>query len=136
MWFWWFMLVSNLMIPLLMLGIGHHYIKKDPGVINQVIGYRTSMSMKNVETWRFAHKHFGRIWYLCGLVMLPLSIVFMLPLIGKDTDTVGWGGAVICIVQMVALFVTLIPTEHALRQNFDKDGNPRRNFEKNSEKEL
>ena len=33
-----------------------------------IFGYRTSMSMKNKDTWEFAHKYCGKVWYVCGMV--------------------------------------------------------------------
>lgn len=36
--------------------------------VNRTYGYRTSMSMKNNETWKFAHGHNGMIWRWVGLI--------------------------------------------------------------------
>ena len=125
MWFWIFMLVMNLWIPLFMIGFGRYSYKKAPKTINHLVGYRTTMSMKNMETWKFAHHYFGRIWYIGGFILLPVSVLLMLPLLGKDTDTVGMFGAAICILQVVILIGSIIPTEIALNKKFDKNGNPR-----------
>ena len=83
------------------------------------------MSMKNKDTWEFAHRYCGKIWYLCGLITLPISIVFMLLLIGKNKDIVGIGGAILMGVQLVPLIGSILPTELALRKNFDKNGERR-----------
>lgn len=53
-------------------------MKKAPKEINAVFGYRTTMSMKNKDTWEFAHKYCDRIWYVCGCIMLPLTVLPML----------------------------------------------------------
>ena len=42
------------------------------------------MSMKNKDTWEFAHKYCGKVWYVCGMVMLPITVIFMLLVIGKN----------------------------------------------------
>ena len=47
------------------------------------------MSMKNKDTWEFAHKYCGKVWYVCGMVMLPITVIFMLLVIGKNEDCVG-----------------------------------------------
>ena len=99
--------------------------KTAPKNINMLFGYRTAMSMKNQETWQFAHHYIGRLWYLSGMILLPLSVVLMLPLIGKDKDTIGWLGSFICMIQLVALIGEIIPTEIALHKKFDKNGNPK-----------
>ena len=65
--FWIFMLIMVLLIPLMMIGFGRLFLKKAPGTINAAFGYRTSMSMKNKDTWEFAHRYCGRLSVLCRL---------------------------------------------------------------------
>ena len=55
--FWIFMLIMDLLLPFTMIGFGRYFMKKAPKEINSVFGYRTSMSMKNKDTWEFAHKY-------------------------------------------------------------------------------
>lgn len=96
--------------------------KKTPNEINTVFGYRTPMSTKNKDTWEFAHKYFGKIWYISGLITLPTSIILMFFVIGKGTELVGTAGAIIMGVQLVPMLGSIFPTEIALRKNFDKNG--------------
>ena len=100
-------------------------MKKAPKEINSVFGYRTSMSMKNKDTWEFAHKYCGKVWYVCGMVMLPITVIFMLLVIGKNEDCVGSIGGIICGVQLISLNGSILPTEIALKKNFDKNGTRR-----------
>lgn len=123
--FWIFMLLMNLMIPLTMIGFGRYFMKNTPKEINAVFGYRTSMSMKNKDTWKFAHKYCGKIWYVCGLIILPLTVLFLLPAIGKSADYVGTAGGIICAAQLIPLIGSIFPTEIALRKLFDKNGKKR-----------
>ncbi len=123
--FWVFMLIMNIWLPIIMILFGRYFRKKAPKEINAVFGYRTTMSMKNQETWQFAHHYMGRLWYLSGMILLPLSVVLMLALIGKDKDSIGWLGSLICIIQLVVLIGGIIPTEVALHKKFDKNGKPR-----------
>ena len=58
--FWIFMLIMDLLLPFTMIGFGRYFMKKAPKEINSVFGYRTSMSMKNKDTWEFAHKYCGK----------------------------------------------------------------------------
>lgn len=127
--FWIFMLVMALLLPVSMLGLGRWFMRRAPGKINYVFGYRTNRSMKNEETWAFAHHYFGRIWYICGIVSLPLSAAAMLLVHGRDTDTVSAVGGVLCCVQLLPVVCAIIPTERALQREFDDDGN-RRDCEK------
>lgn len=120
--FWIFMLIMDLLIPAIMIGFGSYSATRAPKDINYVFGYRTTMSMKNKDTWEFAHHNNGKIWRFVGWVMLLPSIVAMIFVFGKSSDTVGiFGGIVVC-VQTVILIVSIIPTEVALRKTFDENG--------------
>ena len=121
--FWFFMVITLLLIPIIMIVVGKLYSKKASGEINHFIGYRTTRSMKNEETWKFAHNKFSKIWYKWGLIMLPISILPMLFVIGKDEDTIGNLGAIICSLQIVPILVSIALTEKALKDNFDEEGN-------------
>ena len=93
--FWIFMLIMELLMPFTMIGFGRYFLNQAPKEINTIFGYRTKMSMKNRETWDFAHKYFGKLWYICGLVLLPISIILMFLLIGQSEDIIGnFGGSV------------------------------------------
>lgn len=123
--FWIFMFLMDLLIPITMIGFGKLFMHHVPDEINYVFGYRTRMSTKNRDTWRFAHEYCGKLWFIWGCVMLLISIVALLAVMGKDTDTVGSiGGWVVCI-QMVPLVGSIFPTERALRKKFDKNGRRR-----------
>ena len=81
--------------------------------------------MKNKETWEFAHKYCGKIWYVCGLILLPLSALIMLFVYGKDEDTVGNVGGILTVIQLGFLVGAIFPTERALKKNFDEDESPK-----------
>ena len=121
--FWVFMLVINLLIPSVMILFGMMFVRKAPKEINFIFGYRTERAMKNRDTWEFAHKFCGRLWLICGALLLPLSVIPFLFVIGADTDLVGTVGAIVCGVQMIPLIGSVFPTEIALKNSFDKDGN-------------
>ena len=123
--FWIFMLIMILIIPVTMTGFGRLFLRKVPDKINYVFGYRTKRSMRNKDTWDFAHKYIGKLWFTGGLIILLLSIVTILFLTGKDTDTVGTAGAVITGIQMIPLLGSIIMTEEALKKNFDDTGRRR-----------
>ncbi len=122
-WFWIFMMVMNLLISFTMIGFGKYFTKGGPKDVNGVFGYRTSMSMKNKETWEFAHRYCGRLWLVLGTVMLIVSIISMCFVIGKEIDVIGTFGAIVCGVQLVFLVGSIFPTEIALKKEFDKEGN-------------
>ena len=121
--FWIFMFIVNLFIPIIMIGFGSYFIKKAPKEINMVFGYRTDMSMKNKDTWVFAHNYCGKLMLIIGFVMLIPSIFAMIFAFGKDINFVSTFGLIICGIQMVFLIIPIIPTEIALKKNFDENGN-------------
>ncbi len=119
------MLVMNLLTPLVMIIYGRVFEKKPPKIARSkfAFGYRTVMSMRNEETWEYAHRFFGKLWFRFGIAVGLISIIVLFFFIGKDKDTVGFAGMIICYVQLVAMLLPVIPTELALRRRFDKYGN-------------
>ena len=116
------MFLFSLLIPLIMLFIGISFEKTAPKNINPVFGYRTSMSMKNKDTWEFAHYYCGKVFKKVGIVLIPVSALAMLIVIGKSNDTVGKLSTIVCMIQLAALIGSIIPVEIALKKTFDKDG--------------
>ena len=106
-----------------MIGLGRYFQKKAPKEINAAFGYRTKRSMKNRDTWTFAHNYFGKLWHICGSILLLPSILVMLFVIGKSEDAIGTAGGILCVIQMIFLVGPIWPTERALKHMFDKKGN-------------
>ena len=118
--FWIYMMLIDLIIPITMIGFGYRFLKRPPEKPNRIFGYRSRRSMRNSVTWNYAHRVFGKTWLLCGLVLLPISVVRMLFAIGKSTHEIGTVGAVICVIQLGLLFLSILPTEIALKKKFEK----------------
>ncbi len=124
--FWIFMLVSDLLIPFTIISFGKDFIKNAPKEINGIFGYRTAMSMKNKDTWEFAHHYCGKIWFDSGRIMFFLSVIAMVFVIGKEDNYVGTYGGILCGIQLIFLIASIFLTEIALRKNFDQFGNKRK----------
>lgn len=120
--FWIYMLLVGLLVPLAMIGFGSYFLAHAPKEINAVFGYRTARSMKNKDTWEFAHHYCGKFWRVAGWVMLPLSAVAMLVTFNQSTDIVGWVGAALVLVQLLVMLAAVFPTERALKRTFDGHG--------------
>lgn len=116
-----FLLVMNSLIPVTMIIFGILWKSHPPKSINWAYGYRTSMSMKNNETWKFAHAHNAKIWRWVGIIWLIISIVVMF--LFKDNYEVI--SIRITFIGLAIMILSLIPTEMALRKRFDKNGNLR-----------
>jgi putative membrane protein len=119
------MLVMNLLTPLVMIIYGRVFEKKPPKIARSKFefGYRSVMSMKNEETWEYANRFFGKLWFRFGIAVGLISIIVLFFFIGKDKDTIGFAGMIICYVQLAAMLLPAIPTEISLRRRFDKYGN-------------
>ena len=121
--FWIFMLVMDLLFPAIMIIMGRYFMKTSPKEINYIFGYRTNMSMKNKDTWEFAHKYMGKLWFRFGWLLIPISVIPMLFVIGKGENIVGTVGTVVMVIDLIILIAPIFPTEKALKNTFDKDGN-------------
>lgn len=120
--FWIFIFIMLLIIPLTMILFGRYFIKSVPKKINDVFGYRTTMSMKNMDTWTFAHTHCGKLWYNLGRILLPITTLPMLFVIGKGVDEVGYFSLIFNVIQISCLVGSIFPTERALKKTFDENG--------------
>lgn len=119
------MFICNLLIPATMIITGYFMYKKPPKDINGVIGYRTPMSSKNMDTWKFAHDYCGRLWLKIGIILLVPSIIVQIPFANSDENTVGILTLIIEGVQLVFLLGSILPVERALKRTFDKNGKRR-----------
>ena len=123
-----FMFIMLLLIPAVMVGFGAYFMKRAPKKINYVFGYRTARSMKNEDTWKFAHKLIGKIWLVCGTLLLVGGVVFFFVFTsGKDENAASIASLVILGVQLLVLMCSIIPTEIALKKTFDENGNRKEN---------
>lgn len=120
--FWIFIFVCSMLMPVLMIIFGQLFQKRPPGQINSVYGYRTKMSMLNMDTWDYAHRYFGTLWLRIGLLLLLLTGLSMILAFGKSDTVVGVIGGVIETIQVLMLFVPIALTEQELRRRFGADG--------------
>lgn len=122
---WFLMLGFNLLIPAIMLVAGKLFSKNAPKDINWVIGYRTTMSMKNENTWAFAHKVAGAFWWKWGWVTLAVATVAMLSLLGQSVELVSAVGCILLFLQLIPVIAVIPHTEKALHNTFNNEGNRR-----------
>lgn len=120
---WFLMLGCDLLFPAIMLIAGKLFMKSPPKNINWIIGYRTAMSMKNEDTWKFAHAVAGRFWWKWGWGALAVAVVPMLFVLGKPEEITATVGLILMCILMIPIIAVIPHTEKALRNTFDKDGN-------------
>ena len=125
MWFWWFMLICDMIIPIVMVITGRMMWKHCPKNINGMYGYRTTRSMKNMDTWKFAHDYCGKLWWKIGWLMIMPSVVIHLLVCNSNENTIGSVGGILVTIQCIILVVSIYPTEKALKKHFNDDGTRR-----------
>lgn len=121
--FWIFMLVVDLLIPFSLMILGMIYIYRPPKKINQYSGYRTAMSMKNLDTWIFAHRKFGKILVPVGSILFIVAIGISVLLFNLELINISIFGGVEVFFQFIAMVISAILVEKSLRKNFDENGN-------------
>lgn len=121
--FWMFMFIMEITTPVVMLICGKYFCDKLCNEMNPAVGYRTAMSLKNADTWKFAHEYCGKLWMMLGLILMPASVLPMLFVLNRSQDIIGYTGLAICVMQSIVLISSIIPVERALKQNFDENGN-------------
>lgn len=105
-----------------MLICGFFLYKYPPKDINWFIGYRTTMSRKNKDTWEFAQDYCGRLWLKLGLMLLILTIIIQIPFVHSSDNAIGNMTLVVEVVQLVVLLGSIVFVERALRKTFDENG--------------
>ena len=117
-----FVFLCNLLIPVVVIVTGRIMWKHYPKNINGLVGYRTTRSMKNMDTWKFANEYCGRLWYKMGLFMLALSVLVSILLLRMSDNTYSIISLIFVLAQCVVLIVSIFPVEIALKKMFKEDG--------------
>lgn len=110
------------LIPLIILIIGLLFRKRSLPKINFFLGYRTSLSTRNEDTWEVANRTLGKVWLTLGLITLPLSAISIIPFINKTEEAAGTALTILTLIQVVILILSIIPVELKLRKTFDENG--------------
>ena len=112
----------NLLIPVVVIVTGRIMWKHYPKNINGLVGYRTTRSMKNMDTWKFANEHCGRLWYKMGLFMLAFSVLVSVLLLRTNDNTYSMISLIFVLLQCIILIVSIIQTELDFKKMFYEDG--------------
>ncbi len=125
MWFWWFLMGCNILVPIIMAVFGIVMWKRCPKKINAWYGYRTEMSMKNMDTWRFAHEYCGNWWWRLGFIILVPSVLVMLPFYNATESSITVVYLISTAIQIIFMIFPIVKTERALKERFNLDGTPK-----------
>ena len=119
-------IATNCLCPLIVIVMGIVMMHR-PGKFRSGIGYQTSMSQKNEQTWYTAQAFFAKAAVLSNIPVLALSAAFTVIFVLKGLDDKDEVGLMIMVtsIQVAVLFGDIFATEKHLRSRFDKDGNPK-----------
>ncbi len=112
------LIALSLMTPLIILVVGLIFYKFPPKDINSFSGYRTTKSMKNLETWKEANKYSTILMIRYSLATLVLTIM-SLSIIGRSKAGLAILTVLSSTITTVLLIVMIIQTEKHLKNKFN-----------------
>ena len=130
-----FFVLPIIVLPIIVLVVGIIFVMSPPQKTNSIVGYMTSTSMKNNDTWIFAQKYSAKALLAIGVVSLVLGVIVAVFL---PNNAISVGGTFVApivllnnairigvtlVVQIVLLILVIPLTETALKKNFDNAGN-------------
>ena len=119
-----FLSVCSLLVPLSMIVLVYIWKDNPPKNRQGASGYRTTMSTINDETWNYAHKCWGRINLVLGIILAILSICVLILM--KDNNHFAIISICLVLLQLGIMILTIIPTEFLLHKHFTKQGMKKR----------
>lgn len=120
------LIFTTLVFCTTMVIFGVLFLYRPPKEINDLYGYRTQMSSKNKDTWSFAHHYAGKVWFISGLLLLPVSAIVIA--VFWNTPSVSAVFWLVFSLQMLAFLLVIPLTEHKLHQVFDRHGRRRKEY--------
>ena len=117
--------ICNLLVPLIMILAGWLMYRHPPEDINSVVGYRTSRSMKNSDTWLFAQHTCGKLWRKLGIWMFLITLAASLCFVHTSEKAWTIGALAIEGAQLAVMIGSIFGVEKALQAAFDEQGNRR-----------
>lgn len=111
-----FFYITDLLLPVMMTLLGYIFLKKPPKNINIFYGYRTVRSMRNMDSWLYAHERCGRLWIKLGPILFVL-ILFSKLLIPLNEEILS---LVHMTVLISSLFATVLIVEKELKRKFNE----------------
>ncbi len=117
-----YMLILTAMLSLTMLACGWVFANQPPAK-NPIMGYRTPRSMKNDDTWDYAHRYAGRVWLRTGVINLLVAgpLIWGLQHRPNYEQIVLW----LFYLQLAGMIAVIPLTEVSLGKAFDREGKRR-----------
>lgn len=111
-------ILLHLLLGPLMLVISIIYVFFPPMKVNMIYGHRTSLSMKNQDTWVEANKRSALMMLLVSALTIIVQLIGIVFKVNQETTFLY-----VTIFLVAGLIIGLLIVEKQLRSIFDKDGN-------------
>ena len=108
----------HLLIGPLMFLISLIFVYFPPKEINSLYGHRTTISMKNQDTWNEANKRSAKLTLFVSAITCIFQLIGIIFKFNLDTIFLN-----ATIVLVAGLIMGMLIVEKQLRSIFDKDGN-------------
>lgn len=111
----------SLVVPLALVVVGIlWHIRPPKRESSSLLSYRTNLSQRSEETWKFAHRMCARIWLRMGVILGAVTLA-VLVIFNRDCEPyLLW----IIVGQMILLCVSVLMVDVALKSGFDENGKP------------
>lgn len=87
--FWLYCTAMCLLVPAVMLYFGWRFLNRTAQKDQCPLWLPNQPFYENQQTWDYAHQVCGKLWFRAGIVMLPLSLLAMLPCTGQRYASAG-----------------------------------------------
>lgn len=111
--------IFALLTPVAMLVIGIVWKVHPPKYGAGGLAYRTELSSRNEETWKFAHSRISALWVRLGILLGLVAGGLMAFIKDSYASVILW----IIGVEMAFLCISAFLVDTALKHGFDENGN-------------
>lgn len=115
----------SLIIAVLFIVFGFLLMKYPPKNINGMYGYRTSMSMKNQDTWEISQKHSGFSMLVIGVINGIFGSWSIIQPMGINNEVAQ------LLFLLISAIALIIIEEMHLMKLFNKDGSRKNKINSN-----
>lgn len=122
---WIIVLLSDLILPVVVVIAGLILQHRPPKSVNALFGYRTERSMRSKEAWDFSQVYSGKRMTVLGIIAFPVTLLLHLPFYGAGEGILGVVCIICVILQCACLAIPIVQTERALKAGFNPDGTPK-----------
>ena len=121
--FWFIMLIAGEIIPFILYKFGKLYLTNPPEDRKSPLRCRAVNAGKSDETWHFAHRLCGELWYKAGFYLLMLVALVMILVIGQEAYKVKNTFFVILAFELFTIVRSIFVLHKRMHKEFDEEGN-------------